>query len=119
MPSIVLGRNQTLSIDGTVLEGVREIDISIDTRTQDVTAWNHDWASTLVMAADVTIGFKLLWSENYSAIGAKFNQHPPQPLTVDISNAGSAKFLPTNVKLGMPIDGVMSWDVTLKLWNYE
>lgn len=119
MPSIVLGRDQNLSVDGTVLDGVREIDISVDLKTQDVTAWNHAWCSTLATHADVTIAFKVLWSESYSTIGAKLNQHPPQPLTVAITNAGSAKFLLTNVKIGLPIDGVMAWDVTMKLWSYS
>ena len=118
MPSIVLGRDQHLSVDGTVLDGVREIDVSVDTKSQDVTAWNHDWCSTLVTHADVTLSFKVLWSESYSTIGSKLNQHPPQPITVNITNAGEAKFLVTNVKIGLPIEGVMACDVTMKLWSY-
>lgn len=118
MGTIRLGRDQTLSLDGTALAGVREVDISIDYQTADVTSFEHQFASTLPVREDCTLRMLIYHQEDYDRVQAKLNQHPPQPVTIAVGNVGSAKFVPTAVKIAQPIDGVMAWDVTFKYWNY-
>lgn len=120
MPSkIKLGRDQVLTLDGVGLEGVRELEVDIDMATHDITSWNHQWKSVLPIAADATINVLIYWQENYDDFWAKFNQHPPQRMTLGISNVATFWCIPTKVSVKQPIAGVMAWDVELKLYSYE
>lgn len=118
MAKVKLGREQTLTLDGAPLVGVREVDISLDYQTADVTSFEHRFVSTLPIREDCTLRMLIYHQEDYDRVQAKLNQHPPQPVTIQVSNVGQAKFVPTAVKIAQPIDGVMAWDVTLKYWNY-
>lgn len=120
MATVRLGRDQTISLDGVVLEGTREFDIDIDMATHDVTSWWHGWKSTLPIAGDVTIRLLIYWGDTYgNNIADKLNQHPPERMDMSITNVGVAPCVPTKVTVKTPIDGVMAWDVTLKLWTYD
>jgi hypothetical protein len=115
---VKLGRDQVLTLDGTVLEGVRELDIDMAMSTHDVTSWWHGWKSTLPLAADASVKVLIYWQENYADFAEKFNKHPPDPLTLGISNVGEADYVPVNIAVKQPIAGVLAWEVTLKLWTY-
>lgn len=115
---VKLGRDQVLTLDGIALEGVREMDVDIEMSTQDVTAWWHGWKSTLPLAGDVTVKVLIYWKENYDDFAAKLNKHPPEPMTLGITNVGTVDCLPTNVGIKQPLTGVLAWEVTLKLWTY-
>lgn len=117
MPStlkVKLGRDQTLSLDGSVLDGVREVDIDIDYRTVDATSFEHNVASTLPLVADASIRVLIYWKDNYDLFDAKFNLHPPQPMTLAISNCPTIRCVPVKVAIKQPIAGVLAWEVTLK-----
>jgi hypothetical protein len=120
VPTVRLGRDQQISLDGVVLEGTREFDFDIDMQTHDVTSWWHGWKSTLPVAADVTIRLLIYWGDTYGTnIGSKLNKHPPERMDMSITNVGFAPCVPTKVSIKTPIDGVMAWDVTMKLWTYD
>lgn len=118
MANVKLGRDQVLMLDGTVLEGVRELDIDIDMATHDVTSWWHDWKSTLPIAADATVKVLVYWKENYDDFYDKFNRHPTEPMRLTISNVGGGDFVPVKIAVKQPLQGVLAWEVTLKLWTY-
>lgn len=118
MSNVKLGKDQSISLDGVVLEGVREFDLDIDMQTHDVTAWWHNWRSTLPVLGDVTVRVLIYWGETYEFFAEKLNKVPPEPMRFFITNVGSCECVPTKVSIKQPIDGVLAWDVTLKLWTY-
>lgn len=115
---VKLGRDQVLLLDGIALEGVRELDVDIDMSTHDVTAWWHGWKSTLPLAADVTCKVLIYWKENYDDFAGKLNKHPPEQMTLGISNVFNVDCVPVKVTVKQPIAGVLAWEVTLKMWTY-
>lgn len=119
MPTIILGRDQTLTIDGTTAEGTREVDVDVAAKDCKVTSWEHDWESTLTLTREATLKVLIYGQEVYDSFSSKFNAFPPQPVTIAISNVGSGKFVQQSVRITQPIDGVMAWEVTFKSWNYE
>lgn len=120
MPTtIVLGRDQSLTLDGVVLEGTREFDIDIDLQAHDVTHWSHSWKSSLPVAGDLTCKLLIYWKDNYATFAAKLNKHPPEPMTLAITNAYTFGCVVTKVGIKGPINGVMAWEVELKLWAYS
>lgn len=118
MPAVTqkvkLGRDQVLSLDGVVLEGVREVDVEIDTTTIDVTPWNGTWRSHFPVVGDATIRLLIYWKENWDALAAKLMTSPPQAVVLEVSNGFTWRCVPTGVKVAQPIAGVLSWEVTLK-----
>ena len=119
MPTtVLLGRDQTLTLDGVVLEGTREFDIDIDVQTHDVSFWAFAWKSSLPICADITVRLLVYWKDNYDKFAAKLNKHPAEKMTLGISNAYTFGCVPTKVGIRGPINGVMAWDVTLRLWSY-
>lgn len=115
---VKLGRDQVITLDGVTLEGVRDVDVDIDVATHDVTSWWHGWKSTLPVAADATIRVLIYWEENYDDFHSKLNKHPPEPMTLAMSNVGSVPCVPVKVAVKEPIAGVVAWEVTLKLYTY-
>jgi hypothetical protein len=114
---VILGRDQTASIDGVELVGTKDFQVDIEGITTDVTPPGHAWTSTLVVGADVTITINILWADNYEKFRAKFNQHPPQPMLLTISNVcAELPVIMTGVPIAIPIAGLMSWQVKLKPW---
>lgn len=123
MPSVLdkvrLGRDQVLTLDGVVLEGVREVDIEVDTRTVDITSWEHANASTLPVLRDATLRLLIYWLEDWEKIKDKINAHPPEPVVLGVSNAYDIRCVPTAVKIAQPIAGVMAWEVTFKPYGFQ
>lgn len=111
---IVLGRDQVLTLDGVALEGVREVDVDIDTTAIDVTPWNHNWRSHLPIVGDGTIRVLIYWISTWEAVAAKLLKTPPEPMTLAVSNAFAWRVLPVNVRAQQPITGVQAWEVTFK-----
>lgn len=107
-----------LTLEGEVLEGTRDFEVDIDLQTTDITAYWHGWKSTLPVAADVTVKLLVYWKDNYTAFRDKLNKHPAEPMKLAITNVGTVTCVPTKVGIKGPINGVMAWDVTLKLYTY-
>lgn len=116
---VKLGRDQVLLLDGTVLEGVREVDVEIDARTVDLTSWSAQYSSTMPVCMDATIRLLIYWRENWALLADKFKPGGPYPVILAISNACAIKCVPTGVKVMQPIHGVLAWEVTLRPYNFE
>lgn len=121
MPSGVarLGHDQKLRIDGVAVEGTRDVEISVDTVSADVTGWNHQWASTLPLIVDVSVRCTIYWREDMARVWPKLNAHRPQKVTLVIDGVYTMPAVPTEVKIANPLNGVLAYDVTFKLWNYQ
>lgn len=119
MARVKLGKDQTILVDGAALEGTREIDIDFDLRTTDITAWDSQWASTLGTTFDATIKLTIYFADDYAVLEPKLLEHPPAPLALTISNVGVLYCLPVAVKITQPINGVLAWEVTLRLHSYN
>ncbi len=119
MAKVKLGKDQTISIDGALLEGTREVEVDFNLKTTEVTSWEHQWTSTLGTAFDATIKLTIYWKEDYDVLHSKLTTHPPTPVAVAISNVGTIYCLPTAVRIVQPIDGVLAWDVTLQMHSYN
>lgn len=115
---IVLGRNQVLTLDGAALEGVREVDVEIDTTSIDVTPWYGSWRSHLPVLGDASLRILVYWKSTWESIAPKIQQHPPVPVTLSVSNAFSWKVLVSGVRVQQPIAGVVAWEVTFKPYWY-
>lgn len=115
---IKLGHNCKLRIDGFVMEGARDVEIEIDTRKVDVTAWNHLWTSTLPVGMDVTLRALIYWHTDFGSIWQKFNRYPPQPVRIVVDGVITGNFLPVECRIANPLAAVVSYDVTFKAWNY-
>lgn len=118
MPNVKLGRDQTITLDGNVLLGTRDIDIDIDTKTVEATAWDHEWVSTLPLAVDATVKLLIYWGSDYANFASKLNKHPPEPMTLAITNCPSVRCVPVKVGIKVPLPGVLAWEVTLKLFAW-
>lgn len=116
---VKLGRDQVLSLDGVVLEGVREVDVDVDSRTVDVTPWSSQYASTLPLVLDGTIRLLIYWKEDWDKVNAKLHKFPPQPIQLAVSNFFTIRCLPVSAKVMQPIAGVLAWEVTLKAYSYQ
>lgn len=116
--NVKLGHNQKFRLNGTALGGTRDVEVSIDTKQVDVTAWNHAWVSTLTVQTDVTVRATLYWQSDFQQIWARLNRHPPQKVSLQIDGVISGMFLPVEVKIANPMAAVLAFDVTFKLWNY-
>ena len=119
MAKVKLGKDQTISIDGVVLEGTRDVEIDLDVKTTEVTSWDHQYASTLGTGFDATLKLVIYWKEDYDLLRPKMTEHPPAPLEVAISNVGTIYCLPVSARITQPIAGVLGWEVTLRMHSYN
>jgi len=121
MPTSIvkLGHNCKLFINGAAVEGTRDVEIEIETRQFDVTAWNHLWVSTLPVAMDVTLRAVIYWQSDFTTIFGKFNRYPPKPVRINLESVVTGNFLPVQCQIRNPLAAVLSYDVTFKLWNYS
>lgn len=120
MPTYVLGRDQVLTLNGSTLFGVREVDVDIETKTVDITAWNHRYGSTLPVSLDATIRLLIYGKDEWQSVRGIFDQHPPQPVTLGVTNGWSTdiRCLPVSAKITQPIAGVVAWEVTFRAYSY-
>lgn len=119
MAKVKLGKDQTIAIDGATLLGTREVEVDLELKANDITSWDHAFASTLGTTFDATITLTIYWAEDYARIAPKLTQHPPVPLAVVISNVGTIYCLPLNVKVTQPISGVLAWQVVMRMHCYN
>lgn len=115
MPTLTLGRNQTVSVAG-VTTGVREIDVDISSNTANITSFDEGWETTLVLSRDVSLRLTALHKEVYDAVWPKFATHPPQPFVISVGGL-QIKVVATGIKVKSPIDGVVSYDMDFKAWS--
>lgn len=114
-----LGRDQVLTLDGTVLKGIREVDVDVDTRTVDITPWNSRFASTIPVVMDATVRLLIYWKEDWESIESKMFADPIEPVVLGITNAFSIKCIPAGARVTQPIQGVVAWEVTLRAYSYS
>lgn len=116
MPTILLGRDQRVTLGG-VDSGIREFDVTVSGQEIDVTAWYSPYKTTHVFGSDVTIKATAIGAEVYYVASKYFNQHPPTPIQASISKIGSGVFVITNISAKGAVDGVVTFEVTLKPWR--
>lgn len=116
---IVLGKDQVLTLDGVALDGVREVDVDIDTTSVDVTPWHSPWRSHLPVLGDATLRILIYWKSTWGTFAAKLLQNPPVPMTLAVSNGFVWKVLVAGIKVQQPIAGVVAWEVTFKPYWYD
>lgn len=116
--TILLGKDQQVSLDSNALEGVREIDVDVESRTIDVTPWNSPNASTLPLFADATVRMLIYTVEDWNKVKAKFLKWPPQRIILSVTNAFDVPCLPVSVKVVGPINGVVAYEVVLRLYVF-
>lgn len=116
MPTYHLGRDQRVTVGG-VTTGVREIDLEVSSRSARITGWDEPWETTLVLSREVKVTLTALTKDVFDVVWPKFNAHPPQPLDISITNVGTVKVVPTSVKVGAPIGGLLTWDMEFASWS--
>lgn len=119
MPTIVLGRDQVITLDGSPLEGVREVSIDVDYKTVDVTSWSDRFASTLPIAMDATVRLLIYGQDEWGMVKAKMDADPPEYVTLGITNGYDVRCVPVSAKIAQPIAGVVAYDVTFKAYSYD
>lgn len=120
MARVLLGRDQSISLNGQAIEGVRDFDVSFAGREFDVTNWSHSWTSSVVLFSSATLKLLIYWQDNYVAFAELFNKHPVNEQRVNLAVAGlfSGPFVVTDVQVKSPINGNVAWEVTLKPMVY-
>lgn len=116
--NVKLGKDETVSLDGTTLLGVREVDFELTSKTHDITSWTDSRSSTLTILEDVSIRVLVYWRSDYDRIYQKWNKHPPQAMQINFGAGSSYWVVPESIKGGQPIDGVVSWEVTFRSHIY-
>lgn len=118
MAKVRLARKQPISADGVVLLGTRDFDVELELDTVDVTPWHSATRGELTLAEMNTITLQIYHAEDVRRFMAKWNRFPPQPVRISVDGA-SANFLVHKVKLSGQFNGVLSYDVVLKLWPFN
>lgn len=119
MAQYKLGKDQTLSLDGAPLEGVRDVDISVDMQEADITSFEHSISSTLPVRESRTVNLIIYHEADWLKIKDNVAQQPPKSLKLAISAWDVGDFVPTSYRVKQPINGVVAWEVTLKSFNYR
>lgn len=116
MPSYYLGRDQTVTVDN-VMAGVREIELEVASKSTNVTAFDEEWETTLVLSRRVRVRLTALTKDVFDVVWPKFNSHPPQTLSISITNVGTVTVVPVSVTAGVPINGLLTWDMEFASWS--
>ncbi len=114
-----LGHNQTFRVNGTALEGVREVSAEASTRTIDITGWDHKYASTLPTAIDASLTVTLYYPEEVGQFWTNLSTHPKVPMTLTIDGLFTGPFVVSAIKVGCPMGGVVPHDITFKQYCYQ
>jgi predicted secreted protein len=120
MARIVLGHNQVMTLNGAAIQGMRDFDLDLSGKEFDITNWQHQWTSSIVLCASATVKLLIYWEENYRTFQNLFNKHPATNQLVRLAVAGlfSGQFSVSNVQVKSPINGNVAWEVTLKSMVY-
>jgi hypothetical protein len=113
-----LARKQSITADGIVLLGTRDFDVDIELDTVDVTRWDSAARGELTLTEMNTITLQIYDVADVQRFMAKWNQFPPEPLTIAVDGS-SAKFLVHKLKLSGQFSGVLAYEVVLKLWPFN
>lgn len=120
MARIVLGRNQVMTLNGSPIEGLRDFDVDLGGKEFDITHWQHEWTSSIVLCASASVKLLIYWDQNYQTFASVFNKHPVTRQLVKLAVAGlfSGQFVVSSVQAKSPINGNASWEVTLTSMVY-
>jgi len=118
VPKVRLARKTPVYADGVVLNGVRDFDIDLELDTVDVTPWDSSLRGELTLTEMNTVTLQVYYAEDVRRFMAKWNQFPPKPVTISVDGA-TAKFLVHKVKLAGQFNGVMAYEIVLKLWPFN
>jgi hypothetical protein len=113
-----LARNQSVSADGVVLLGTRDFDVDLELDTVDVTPWHSAVRGELTLTEMNTITLQIYHAEDVRRFMRTWNKFPPKPVQISVDGV-SANFLIHKVKLSGQFQGVLSYEVVLKLWPYR
>lgn len=115
---VALGHDQSFSVNGSPLDGVRELDVDVTTRELDITGWDHAFASTLPTVADASITVTLYYPEEIAPFYTNLTTHPKQPMQLAVDGLFDGTFVVTGIRMGVPMGGVVPHEVTFKLFAY-
>jgi len=112
-----LARSQSITVNGRVLLGTRDFDIDVDSDSVDVTPWDSDYRGEMPLTEMTTITLQVYHQEEVGLFMAAWNQFPPLPLTVSVVGA-SANFVIQKLKISGQFNGLVVYEVVLKLWPF-
>jgi len=115
---IRLGHKQVLTVDGVALEGVRELDLDVSTRSVEVTGWASPWASYLPAVIDPSLTVTLYYPEEMNVFWTNLKSPVKSALTIAVSGLFSGRFVVSGIAVGCPMGGVVPHQVTLKQFAY-
>lgn len=115
---VTLGHSKQFYIDGQAVEGARDLQVDVSSRTVDVTGVNASWASTLTTSVDVSVTATLYFGDEVPQLRQNLMAHPRVPMTLSVPNVFSGTFVVTDVRIGVPMGNVIAYDVTFKLWSW-
>lgn len=118
MAKVRLARSQAITADGIVLLGTRDFDVELELDTVDVTPWDSSCRGELTLTEMNTVTLQVYHADNVGLFMRKWNQFPPQPVTISVDGA-TAKFLVHKVKLSGQFNGLMAYEIVLKLWPFN
>lgn len=118
MAKVRLAKDQSISVDNVVLLGTRDFDVDVELDTVDVTPWNSSVRGELTLTEMNTITLQIYHAEDVRRIMQKWNQFPPQPVSVSVDGR-TANFLVHKFKIAGQFSGVLAYEVVLKLWPYR
>ena len=119
MAKVRLARHQAIYADGVILLGTRDFDIDQDTDGVDVTPWTSSGTAELPLCESATLTLQVYHLEDAQRLAAKWNTFPPEPVEIQIDNAGTGQFVVRSVKTNGSFNGVLSYQVVMKSWPYE
>jgi len=112
-----LARTQSITVDGTVLLGTRDFDVDVELDTVDVTRWDSAARGEITLTEMNTITLQVYYAEDVKRFMLKWNKFPPEPMEISVDGA-TANFLVHKVKLSGQFNGVLAYEVVLKLWPF-
>ena len=120
MARIVLGRTQVMTLHGQAIQGLRDFDLDMTGQEHNITNWQHEWTSSIVLCASATVKLLIYWEDNYQTFANLFNKHPATRQLVRLAVAGlfGGQFSVSGVQVKSPINGNVAWEVTLKSMVY-
>lgn len=116
---IKLGHDQKLYLNGGLLEGTRELDVSVTSREVDITGHNALWASSLPVSLESEVTATLYYPDVIEPLYANLAAHPKAPVTLSVPGIFSGRFIVTGIKASVPMGDVVSHEVTFKVWGWQ
>jgi predicted secreted protein len=120
MPA-TLGLNCTLTVDGTVVKGAKDVTVNLEGSEVDVTPRGATWKQTQLALKEATIEAEIHAiddADTVSAIGSILSAYSGGS-TISVSAAAgghtvSGEFYVTKVSRKEPLEDVVSYSVTFK-----